>query len=450
MISRLLQLCEDIKDHPAYVAEHWQWLLSMQVYSPAFLKHLNVKISVETIDPIELATIPTEIRNIAASLSEMDEQEIQERIDRYWVKKAVFVLSKYQNCSVPFSDTNQGELNGIGENLLSKKGEKVLSTLNQALQTGVITSKIVKMALRAGHKFYMDEDLYKEWDISPKSLMFPLIQHETNKKFADVYPTLQLTKGCLNQCSHCLMRATPTLTHMPYPMFLTLHKRLWNVYKKLPIVQGEKLGFNEDLLFYKFFFDSDSLSYHDDIIGADAGDIFLRIYYNQAPISIMTKGVNTFTSKKALFKMANKTALVLSFVDTPLENMSRNIKQITETLDLLDRWGVKKESIRISHLQLKSGSSIDKKIFRDYPVEDVKIYRAGRAKDFQEKDLLLLDDCSFVPQIVIEPSGNIQFVRFKDGEASYHQLGSILQKRYLRRGDFLKWIKKIKKDRQNS
>ena len=450
MISRLLNLCEEIKDCPEHVEKHWKWLHLMQVYSPTFLEHLNKKISDGTIDPIELALIPTEIRNLAVSSITMDEKAIQESIDRYWIKRAVFVLSRYQNCSIPFSDANQGEINGRGENLLSKKGETVLSTLNQALQTGVITNKIVKMALRAGHKFYMDEDLYKEWDISPKSLLFPLIQQETNKKFADIYPTLQLTKGCLNQCSHCLMRATPTLTHMPYPMFLSLHKHLWKTYRKLPIIQGEKIGFNEDLLFYKFFFDSDSLSYHDDIMGADVGDVFLRLHYNNIPVSIMTRGVNTFTSKKALYKMANETAIALSFVDTPLENMSRNIKQLTETLDLLDGLGVKKELIRISHLQLKSGASVDKKIFRDYPVEDVEIYRAGRAKDFQEQDLLLLDDETFVPQIVIEPSGNIQIVHFEDGEAIYKQLGSILQKRYLRRGDFIKWIEKIKKEHQKS
>ena len=449
MLNKLLKLCEEVKDSAECVEKYFDMLNLMQIYSPIFLALLGHKISENKIDPIELEIIPTEIRDLAvSSLLKANDKAIQMQLDKYWVKRAVFVLSKYQNCSVPLSDTNQGLINGRGENLLSPKGEKVLNILNQALQKGILTKKVVRLAQKAAHKFYMDIDLYKKWDISAKSLLYPLILSENYEKIGDVYPIIQLTKGCLNNCSHCLMRATPNLTHMPYPMFLSLHNHLWKTYKKIPVLNGKEFGFSEDVFFGKFFFDSDSLSYHDDIVGVDAGDVFIRSFYNCIPISIMTKGVNTLTSQKALFKMVNKTVISLSFVDTPHENMDKNIRQLNETLDLLEKWGVKKELIKLSHLQLKSGAQVDKAIFRDFSVEDVEIYRAGRAKDFKESELLLLEDKAFTPQIVVEPSGSIQFVYFENGEAIYKTLGSLLQKRYMRRGSYLDWRKKLQSERQ--
>ena len=117
-------------------------------------------------------------------------------------------------------------------------------------------------------------------------------------------------------------------------------------------------------------------------------------------------------------------------------------------MDLLEKYGVKKELIRIFHLQQNTGPEMDKKIFRDYLVEDVNIYRAGRAKNLSAIDEPIAGDQSFIPQIVIEPTGDIQMVYFKDLEAVYKNMGSLLQKRYLSRGSFFDWYKKLKQERQ--
>ena len=448
MLSKLLDLCEEIKNTPKYVLAHWHSLALMQVYSPIFLKVMGKKILKGQLDEIELSLLPSEIQALAKESVKMDDNKLQSQINKFWIKKAVYVLSQYQNCAIPLSDSHQGLLNGKGENLLSKKGEKILGILNQALQKGEVTGKVAKLALKAAHKFYIDLDLYKEWDISAKSLLYPLIDAETQKLMGHNYPTIQLTKGCLNQCSHCLMRAVPPLTHMPYPMFLSLHNRLWKTYKKFKSVSGDEIGVNEDLRFGKFFFDSDSLSYHDDIMGVDTGDIVLRSFYNKIPVSVMTRGVNTLVSKRALYKMINKVALPISFVDTPLENKEKSLKQLNDTLDLLEKYGVKKELIRIFHLHPNTGPEMDKKIFRDYLVEDVNIYRAGRAKNLSAIDEPIVGDQTFIPQIVIEPTGDIQMVYFKDLEAVYKNMGSLLQKRYLSRGSFFDWYKKLKQERQ--
>lgn len=445
MLRKLLKLLEQIKDHEQYAEKYIQQMITYQIYSPVTVKIMGKKIAESKIDNLDLANTPSEIRNLAVRSSDMQDDFLQKQIDLYWMKKAVFVLDSYQNCPIPLPDNKYQTYQGERTNLLSSKGQKALAYLNDALQSRQLNEKTVKMALKAAHKFYLDGDFYKQWKIDPNSLVLPLGRSSNPKEELDMYPTLQLTKGCLNNCSHCLMRAEPNITHMPYPMFLNLHKQLWKKYKKMPILDGTEIGLNEDVFFGKFFFDSDSLSYHDDIIGVDFGDIALKMYYNKEPTTVMTKGVNTLISKIALKKIINKAPISLSFVDTPLENMVRNKKQLNETLDMFDKYGSK--TAVLFHLHLKSGPSIGPEIFRGYPVESVEIYRAGRAKNFPDNELLHLTDETFLPQVVIEPSGDIQIVYFKDKEAVFKKMGSVIKNDFLRHGSFKEWVNLLTRNR---
>ena len=65
---------------------------------------------------------------------------------------------------------------------------------------------------------------------------------------------------------------------------------------------------------------------------------------------------------------------------------------------------------------MKSGPTVDKKIFRDFPIEDTTIYALGRANGFPANEVDHYPDKEFVAPRVLEPNGNIITQNIKKGE----------------------------------
>ena len=406
-----MNYCEELyflKDNEKIVRKHWADFLLFQIYSAPLIR--QVYPNWLTAPWALKQNTPDEIHDLIEKAPHLSNKVLQRRINEYNMSRAIRVLSAYQSCDVPLTQDKTVPKNRY--KLTSAKGDKVLSVLEKAVEAKDFSDQMAELAIRAGHKFLCEDKYYIRSPFSAKgarSLLIPT--HEIGKTEADyIFPAIQLTQGCLNQCSHCDSRAEPHLSHMPWPMFRALYRGLNRHYRNY---RQEGVGF----YFAAFFADSDMLDYRDPIIGADSGDVGLWIKAERGYCQYLTRGVKNDRDKLALAKaMHSHQAISISFVDTPLENMSRNLAQLNDTLDVIESTSVKNVSPDIVHLHLKSGGSVDRSVFRGYKTEDSIIYALGRAKNLPAEEVEHHPDERYLPKFVFRPNGDIVFQGVENGE----------------------------------
>lgn len=353
---------------------------------------------------------PNEIQELIEKSPYLSDKDLREKLNAYQIQKAVQILKEYQNCGVPL--TQDPTIRQTRRKLTSPKGDKALKILQDALSEKNFSDKIARLAIRAGHKFLIDPDFFRKWYISrqfAKNLTFEDFNPTTQEKCYS-FPAIQLTKGCVNHCSHCGARATSHLSHMPWPVFKTLYTALNKHYRHYP----QKYI---DHYFAQFFSDSDMLAYHDNIMNVDSGDVALWIEEEKGTAEYLTRGVTDERSRLALAKaLLAKQSIAVSFVDTPKENMPHNLHQLNETLDVVESVPQRYVDPMFIHLHLKSGPSVSDDIFRKFPIEKTLIYAQGRANDFPANEVEQKKDKEFLPLFVFRPNGQVDggFVENKE------------------------------------
>ncbi len=386
--------------HTATVANKFLPLALMyQIYSPVIIRALAKQWNGAPFYVAE--TTPVEIQQIIHQSSGFSDDEIQTQLNKYWITRAVRVLGAYRHCETPLTDSPKVEK--MPRNFLSGKGERALQILQKALFEKRYSNTAAELAIRSTHKFLMDLSFYRSWKLNAEALAKGPFRKGTENEYY-IFPTVQLTKGCINHCSHCCVRAGGPLSHMPYPMFWAIYQELNKTYKDYPQIM---LG-GDTRMFDRFFGDSDSLSYRDSIMGADAGDVVMLMvakYGNES--TFMTRGVTDRASEIALVKVLLHQRVALSFVDTPAENMQRNIKQLQRTLQLIDKLKMRNVLWPINHLHLKSGPSVSDDVFMGFKTAKGFIYRWGRAKRFPKQETVHIPTGVFQFSHIIRPNGDI-------------------------------------------
>ena len=364
---------------------------------------------------------PLVIQDLIEKSPSLSNEDLQLKLNEYHMRQAVEALSSYQACDTPITQDITVPQNRY--KLTSKKGDKALSILKNALHERQFSDQMADLAVRTGHKFLFRNEYYIDFKF-PKRVADALTKELLLIKDNSVlytFPAIQLTKGCMNHCSHCDSRAEPHLSHMPWPVFRSLHRHLNKYYQHWP--QKEI-----DHYFSQFFADSDMLDYHDPIMKVDSGDVGLWIHEEKGYCQYLTRGIKSPKNKLALAKaLVSGQPLAFSFVDTPLENMFRNLQQLNDTLDTVQSVTERVKPQNIIHLHLKSGTSVDKKVFRGFPVEDALIYALGRANDFPPQEVNHFSDKEFIVPCLIEPNGNITDQRIQNSEVVCVRLNNLFR-----------------------
>ena len=324
--------------------------------------------------------LPIDIKELIKNSPQFSDDDIRRKLNKYTIQKAVQVLKGYKKCSLPL--TQDPKVNSFQYNLLSEKGKRALHILFNADKKGHYSDAITSLAIATSHKFLMDFSYYKTPEIT-KELAEALLIHGQAKdgKMQYAFPILKLSKGCTNNCSHCMNCAEPHVSHMPFPLWCALHKAL-NQYYGDP--KSDRQYANTFQYFYE---DNDPLSYRDDIIGADVGDIALFCKVNKAPFILTTKGATDARSEEALLKAASVlTEIVFSFVDTPKENIPENLARIQKGIRQIHALPFHREAI-VDHLHLKSGPTISEDQFLGANVRSITIFAEGKACQFPSEEL---------------------------------------------------------------
>lgn len=407
------------KDDPKVVRKYLNDFLLFQIYSPEVIRQAYVRWP--ELNWSFRDNTPEDIKELIYKSPLFSQNKLKSRLNELQIKRAVAILKGYQACDVPL--TNNPEIPQNRYNLLSRKGEKALNILNQALENNTFTDKMSQLALSASHKFLADEAHYISFSITKekaKSLIFPFKNKKDGKPLYD-FPTIQITQGCLNHCSHCDSRATTKIAHMPWPLFRYLYKSLNKYYRHFP--QNET-GF----YFSSFFADSDMLDYYDPISKADSGDVGLFISDEKGYCQYLTRGVKNNQNKLALAKaLYSNQPVGISFVDTPAENKAKNLTLLNNTLEVVESVSDRLQDPYIMHLHLKSGPTVAEDIFRGYPSEKAVIYALGRAKDFPINEVEHHPDNRFLPKFTFTPDGAIYLQEVQDGEIQKNKVNHLFK-----------------------
>ena len=365
---------------------------------------------------------PKEIKDLMEQSPYLSNKKLKQSLDEWYVQNAVKVLTAYQSCNVPITRDKT-----IAQNcfyLISEKGDAALEKLNEAVKKNNYSDEIVELAVRTGHKFLADDKYYINFKISSQMASdFAIPTHKKGQTETDyVFPAIQLTRGCMNQCSHCDSRAQPHLAHMPWPVFKNLYRNFNKYYHAYRQVESGHY-------FSNFFADSDILDYRDPIMGVDSGDVGLWITKEDGFCNYLTRGVKNESDKLALAKaLVSGQPVGLSFVDTPLENMTRNLQQLHETLDVVKSVRERCGNPFIIHVHPKSGPSVDKSVVHHFQVESKVIHAVGRAKNFPESEVNSYPDTEWLPRFIIDPSGDVTLQNVKNGEICREKLNNIFKK----------------------
>jgi len=359
---------------------------------------------------------PTEIQSLIEKSPYLSDEKLRLKLNEYHIRQAVRVLSAYQACDTPITQDKTVPVNRY--KLTNKNGDKALAILQNALKQEQFSDKMADLAIRSGHKFLFDPSYFKDFSIS-KETANVLLKVEFNQHKSPYlnFPILQLTKGCSHHCSHCCSRAEAHLSHMPWIMFAALHRGLNKYYKDYPMTEA---------YFSEFYSDSDLLEYRDPIMGTDAGDVALWTMQQPSGMCFFTtNGVTDEASKTALAKAVKSGApVILSFVETSLENMGYNLQKLDETLGILENMKAQNQTC-ILHYHPRKGSSVSKSFFRNFSVREMGIWAYGRAKDLPSNETEYHPESEFVSANVIRPSGEICFSKAENGEYVERVVGSV-------------------------
>ena len=353
---------------------------------------------------------PTEIQSLIEKSPYLSDEKLRLELNEYHSRQAVQVLSAYQACDTPITQDKTVPVNRY--KLTTRHGDKALAILQNALKQKQFSDKMADLAVRSSHKFLMEDKYYLRWRFSEKyvsDLAFP-VQEKGDTEKAWMFPIIQLTQGCLNHCSHCDVRAEAHLSHMPWPLFRGLYRNLNKYYRHYP---QKKM----DCHFSSFFVDSDTLDYNDPYMNVDSGDVSLWIEEEGGSFQHFTRGIKNERDKLTLAKaLFSGQPFALSFVDTPAENMSRNLKQLNETLDIVEALPDRNVQPNIIHRHLKSGPTVSKEIFRGFPLYQRGIHALGRAKDFPYEETEHQPNENYIPKFVFRPNGDLAMEEVKNDE----------------------------------
>ena len=307
------------RNDSAFVEKHFFKFVLFEFYTPMLCRMIarrqrHIPSSVFTRLPSFVLMSPS-----------LSDQQIQKQIDAFWLKKAIHVLSGYQQVKVPFSADPSVPRKMI--NLLSSHGQNVLKLLQNAEQRGVYPDSLKQEAFRSANKFLLDLNLF---------ISFPHIE-EASFLSQKARLTVSLSTGCYNQCVHCAYEAKPPVSHMPYPIFLRLVEAF-----------AHRLSEPASQMLYA---NSDPLSYYDPIIEADSADVvhFLKHtipLQNRQKLAFLTKGILQKKDEKTVAKLAmGRHKITLSVLLLPGEPIHQNICRVLKTIDVYTQSGGERDQI---------------------------------------------------------------------------------------------------------
>ncbi len=399
----MLSLSADLykyQNNDEYVRRNLASFLLMQLYSPVVIKQMAVFGA--SLDDFFIQNTPPKMWDLAQKSPLMKDEDIQTEINRFWTKKAINVLSGYQNCSFPITDDLRIDVRK--ENFLSDKGEKLL----QELLISDVSRHYTDKAFFAGNKIFLDLDLFRDFSYLKK--IDPIIRVGSYDPYwpeGSSFPLiLSASSGCYNRCMHCLYEAEPKVRHMPYPVFLKMY---------------HTLGDGESLLTYA---DSDPISYYDPIIDADAGDLFIGIKSRgwQMPRDFITKGILKERDKSALLKIALiRYQIGLSLVGIDGEVTEKNLKRVRESYRILSKTKV---GAHVRYYHEKDGHCIDmEKWLAEIPnYSDIVVLPVGRGRFLKNTSSRPFDAKDFV----VDACGDLFDVYYKENRFVWQKMGSLL------------------------
>ncbi len=441
------------KNNSRIVQDNLSNYLLSEIYSPEIIRQAwkNWK----KLPDYVRDNVDHEMKHLIQRSDDFSNDSLQEQIQALTITRAIQVLLGYKNCRFPL--TKDKNVKTYPFNFLSKKGEFALKTLLNAAAHQHFSQEMYELALSSTHKFLLDLSFYKDWNLDPKEADLFVLQFyaaspkvdqlykkywpfktarsgqlffQTYKKFCQltktkpylyqVMPVLQMTQGCENNCSHCVMCAQKPISHMPYVMFLSLHKSLMKYYKyyeKQPGVLGP---------FERFYADSDCVAYHDNIIGADAGDVVLKLTSEKNPCFFITKGITGKLARRSLAKAAMGTHIHLSFVDTPKENMPKNITQAQQSIKLVQSIPSSK-GMNVEYLHMQGDSGLNNDIFFGAPRHMIPIHSGGRANNLPQDKIQQINESVDVYPYIIRPNGQIMFTQIRKGFYRWKKLNDLFR-----------------------
>ncbi|MDY6407641.1 MAG: hypothetical protein SPL08_02935 [Pseudomonadota bacterium] len=423
--------------NPSFVSAHLTQYLMAEIYAPAVIRLAYERQS--DIPFYALDSIHPEIREIINLSPTLSDLELQQKINAHTVVRAIRVLVAYSHCPVPL--TQHKNIPQRHKDFLSDRGKRALKILLHAATRGNFTHQMAELGIETTHKFLMDLGYYR--DLINSGSADILTFHYYNKSLGthNYYPpTIQLSQGCPNHCSHCFADAETKMSYMPYPMWRKIYEKLDMRYKYyhgmryeyraskwiswLPWVPKKLVWNFPDM--DRFFHDSDPASYYDPIIRADSGDISLLLKEKDKPLYFLTKGVTDSISKRAIAKTALVYPIDISFVDTPKENKEHGIRQLQQTIELIRFVPLNNGIPRIWHCHLKSGGTVPKEIFMGETVIKSLICPSGRANQFPSNELAMNHPNDAYP-FVINPNGDIALPICRNTQYFQGKLKNIFQ-----------------------
>ena len=415
----IFELLYQGKDIPQKASSFLENFLLFEIYSPIIVRLAHNRW--EELPRYVKGAVHPEMQQLIQESDDFSKDELQKKINAHIIVRAVNILSGYKNCPIPL--TKDKSIPVIQKNLLSPRGEWALKRLLFASCHNEWTRAMADLALHSSHKFLMNMDCYKKVQLTQKDADSFVLKTSSKEKddFIYYFPVVQLTQGCTNGCSHCFCDAKNHLTYMPYPLWRGLYESLDKYYKYYEglewgnTVIKRKLFFKKEkqeihsypYSFSRFFHDSDPSQYYDDIMGVDGGDIALFVTSRGGDYYFLTKGITDNFSRRAIAKASKVTPIDLSFLDTPKENIQKNIKQLKETINLVHSVPMNQGIGHIIHTHLKTPSVSVEKIFQEETILYHEIAPSGRANQFSKSELTGKTD-TFYP-FVIQPNGDLVF-----------------------------------------
>ena len=107
--------------------------------------------------------------------------------------------------------------------------------------------------------------------------------------------------------------------------------------------------------------------------------------------------------------------------------MEHNLKQLNETLDTVESVPERAGNPPIIHVHLKSGSSVNDSVFRNFPLETKIIHALGRAKDFPSDETEMYADQYWIPKFIFRPNGDLVWQDVKNGNLCLEKMNNIFK-----------------------
>ena len=142
---RYYEKLELLKKHPKTIKKRLGDFLLFQIYSPSVLRQAHS-------DRSELPwyiweKITSEIRELINETHNINDKQLEYRLNEYHIRQAVSVLSAYQTCNTPI--TQDRTIHQYPYKWTSQRGDKALSILKNALAEKQFSNKMADLALHS-------------------------------------------------------------------------------------------------------------------------------------------------------------------------------------------------------------------------------------------------------------------------------------------------------------